>query len=202
MSSNTGSRRVAGRLCVIFDIAGPVSTSTKKAMPFMFARLLRPRSDRAAAAQLYLTLVEQARHPDFYARWGVPDTTTGRFDLIALHAFLVMHRLKAAGTAGQDMSQALFDYMFADMDLSLREMGVGDLSVGKKIKKMAEGFNGRAMAFEEALGDPSPLREALTRNLFGTATPLASNVDAIGRYVERESPPCRASRTRGCWQGP
>ncbi|MGP1394380.1 MAG: ubiquinol-cytochrome C chaperone family protein [Inquilinaceae bacterium] len=152
----------------------------------MFARLLRPRTERAAAAQLYLTLVEQARHPDFYARWGVPDTTTGRFDLIALHAFLVMHRLKAAGTAGLDMSQALFDYMFADMDLSLREMGVGDLSVGKKIKKMAEGFNGRATAFEEALGDPPLLREALTRNLFGSATPPASNVDAIGRYVERE----------------
>lgn len=155
-------------------------------MSSMFARLLRPRADRAAAARLYVTLVEQARHPDFYARWGVPDTTTGRFDLISLHAFLIMHRLKAAGTAGQDMSQALFDYMFADMDLSLREMGVGDLSVGKKIKKMAEGFNGRAMAFEEALGDPPVLREALARNLYGTVAPLPSNVEAIGVYVERE----------------
>ncbi len=95
-------------------------------------------------------MVARARSPAFYATYGVPDTLDGRFELIALHAFLVLHRLRgAAGT--ERFAQALFDTMFVDMDRGLREMGTGDLSVGKQVKLMATGFYGRIQAYQDGL---------------------------------------------------
>ena len=93
--------------------------------------------------QLYSQIVAQARVVDFYTIQGVADTANGRFDLIALHAYIVMRRLKDIGEEGSQLSQDLFDIMFADMDKNIREMGVGDLSVGKKIKALAKSFYGR-----------------------------------------------------------
>jgi cytochrome b pre-mRNA-processing protein 3 len=122
-----------------------------------------------AAGELYAALVEQARQPAFFTALGVPDSVDGRFEMIALHAFLVLHRLKAE--PGQEaFGQALFDAMFADMDRSLREMGVSDLSVGRHVKTMAKGFYGRAAAYEAGLADPSgaALADALRRNVYGT----------------------------------
>ena len=93
--------------------------------------LRRRRTRRDAARTLYLTLVEQARRPVFYATWGVPDSRDGRLEMVGLHAILVMRRLRSEGRPGRLLAQALFDLMFRDVDRHLREWGVGDLSVGQ-----------------------------------------------------------------------
>ncbi|WP_374466727.1 ubiquinol-cytochrome C chaperone family protein, partial [Ferrovibrio sp.] len=91
---------------------------------------------------LYRAIVAQSRQAGFYREHGVPDSLDGRFDMIVLHSFLVMRRLRRIGAAAEPLSQQLFDLMFADMDSNLREIGVGDLSVGKKVKAMAQAFYG------------------------------------------------------------
>jgi len=112
----------------------------------------------------YEAIVAAARHPVFYADWGVPDTLDGRFDMISLHAFLVLDRLKGVEPA---FRQELVDELFRDMDRSLREMGVGDLSVGKKVRKMAEVFYGRVAAYDQALATGGEgLEAAIARNVF------------------------------------
>jgi len=123
------------------------------------------------AVALYRQIVAQARQPSFYRDHGVPDTLDGRFDMIVLHAFLAMRRLKRIeGPEAQKVSQDLFDLLFADMDSNLREIGVGDLGVGKRVKKMAQAFYGRVEAYEAGLtdADPAVLQQALARNLYGT----------------------------------
>lgn len=119
-----------------------------------------PAPERAC----YEAIVAAARHPAFYARWGVGDTLDGRFDMIALHTWLVLDRLKGAAPA---FRQALVDEFFRDMDRSLREMGVGDLSVAKKVRKMAEVFYGRIAAYDTAVAaEGTALADALARNVF------------------------------------
>jgi cytochrome b pre-mRNA-processing protein 3 len=118
---------------------------------------------------LYRAIVAAARQEKYYADWGVPDTLDGRFDMIVLHLFLVLERLK--GDEHQAFRQDLTDFFFRDMDRSLREMGVGDLAVGKKVRKMAEVFYGRITAYAAAAESEDKLTEALTRNVFAGATP-------------------------------
>lgn len=149
-------------------------------------RLFAPRQDpaAAAAASLYAAAVGQARSPWFFARAGVPDDLDGRFETIALHAFLVLRRLKGQGEAADAIGQALFDLFFADMDRNLREMGASDMGVGGKVKRMASAFLGRVKAYDEALdGD---LEGALRRNLYGTvAAPAAQAITEVAAYVRR-----------------
>lgn len=150
----------------------------------------RRRADERHAEALYRQIVEQARRPAFYLTGGVPDTVAGRFDLIALHAFLAMHQLKAAGQPGAGISQALFDTMFADMDRNLREMGVGDLGVGRRVKAMAKGFYGRVHAYEAALApgaEPEALAQALARNLYAGAAVAPARLAAMAAYLRREA---------------
>ena len=129
---------------------------------------LRPSQERDAAAALYRAVIAQAREPAFYARFGVPDSVDGRFEMIALHMFGLLHRLKQEPDAAA-LSQELFDIMFVDMDRSLREMGVGDLGVGRRVRAMAEGLYGRMAAYESGLaaGD-AELAAAVRRNVYGT----------------------------------
>jgi cytochrome b pre-mRNA-processing protein 3 len=138
----------------------------------------------AAADALYAALVEQARRPVFYAQLGVPDTVDGRFEMIVLHMFLTLHRLKDE-PGHEEFGQALFDTMFADMDRSLREMGVSDLSVGRHVKTMAKGFYGRAAAYESGLADASGavLADALRRNVYGTVAAAAPDPAPLAAYV-------------------
>lgn len=145
------------------------------------------RRNPTQTGDLYRAIVAQARKSDFYSRFGVPDTLDGRFDMIILHAFLVMRRLGRIGGEGPALSQALFDLLFADMDNSLREIGVGDLSVGKKVKLMAQAFYGRVEAYEAGLkaSDPAVLRMALTRNLYGTVSPPNDGPEAMAAYIRR-----------------
>lgn len=141
-------------------------------------------SAREAADIAYRRVVEQARQTVFFADYGVPDTLDGRFELICLHAFLYLHRLKADRPQASPFCQSFFDRMFADFDRSLREMGVGDLSVGKHVKCMARAFYGRILSYEAGLaGDDSVLAAALARNVFGTVSALGSAADAMAAYV-------------------
>ena len=158
--------------------------------------LFRRRSRPQAAHTLYLLLLEQARRPEFYERAGVPDSLDGRFDMIALHGFLLMHRLKAVGGTAGDLAQAVYDIMFADLDRSLREMGVGDLGVPKQIKRMVRAFHGRVAAYDSALdGDADELSEALRRNLFGTVSPEREHVALMAAYLRREAAALAAMST-------
>jgi cytochrome b pre-mRNA-processing protein 3 len=155
--------------------------------PTVLAKLFRPAPHDRAAADLYDAIVGQARQPAFYERLGVPDTLDGRFELVVLHAFLVLHRLKGEPAAA-GVSQALFDRMVDDMDASLREMGVGDLSVGKRVKAMGRAFYGRAVAYEAGLASPdrAVLEDAVRRNVYGTATPSPAHPAAIAGYLRRQ----------------
>lgn len=128
---------------------------------------LKPRRSADPVHALYGAIVAEARRPALFAECRVPDTTIGRFEMIALHVFLVLRRLKSGSAATKELGQRLFDYFFADMDRSLRELGVGDLSVGKKVKGLAKSFYGRAVAYDRALDadDQAALAEALNRNI-------------------------------------
>ena len=150
----------------------------------MFGVFRRRAQERQGLADLYAALATQARAPAFYAELGVPDTVDGRFDLLVLHAWLVMHRLDAEPESGP-LKQDLFDTMFGHLDLTVREMGAQDLGVGRRIKRMAEGFQGRANAFREAwlAGDEAKVREALQRNVFGKATATPDALAALSRYI-------------------
>jgi cytochrome b pre-mRNA-processing protein 3 len=133
-----------------------------------------------ATTKLYGVCVAAARQPVFYARFKVPDTIDGRFNLLVLHILLAMLRL-----TDSKAKQRLFDLMFADMERSLREMGVGDMSIGKKMKPMLIGFYGRANAYQSALAESGDdaLLAALSRNLYGMATGTAEDAQVLADYM-------------------
>jgi cytochrome b pre-mRNA-processing protein 3 len=145
----------------------------------VFGFLGRGRYERAGY-ELYGQAVAAAREPGFYALLGVPDTLDGRFDIVGLHVFLLIRRLGALPAPGPALAQAVFDAMFNDMDVNLREMGVGDLSVGKRVRAMWEAFHGRSAAYGGALetGDAALLATALERNVWrgGPAGPAAATL--------------------------
>jgi cytochrome b pre-mRNA-processing protein 3 len=153
------------------------------------------------ARGLYGSLVKQARQPGFYLHCGVPDTVDGRFDMILLHAFLVLRRLKRDRRHTAELGQALFDLMFADMDRNLREMGVGDLAVGRRIKAMAEAFYGRIAAYEAGLADDAMLADALKRNLYRKAAPAAPEIAGVVAYLRREAAALDAQPLAGLMTG-
>lgn len=133
--------------------------------------LRRSAPDRVAVAAAYAAVVAQARRPDFYLYGEVPDTVDGRFDLIVLHLCLLYHRLHRDGSTSDQWLTRLLEHFITDMDRSLREMGVGDLSVGRHIKVMAHGLSGRVRVYDRALAalpDRSGLRVCLDNNLYGT----------------------------------
>ncbi len=157
-------------------------------MPRMgvFGFLGRRRLERAGY-ELYGAAVATARDPYFYRELSVPDTLDGRFDLVGLHAFLVIRQLRGLAEPGPRLAQGVFDAMFSDMDINLREMGVSDLSVGKRVRAMWEAFHGRASAYQAALaaGDRAALAEALSRNVWRDSGP-AAGAEALARITERQ----------------
>ena len=151
-------------------------------------RWFKPDPQEEAARRLYRCIVAQARQPAFYSDWGLPDSVDGRFDLLVLHVFLAMHRLKAERSRHEALSQALFKVLFQDLDQSLREMGAGDMGVGRRIRNMAEGFYGRVMAYEQALAaDDAALGAALQRNLYGKVTAEPAALAVLSTYVRRQN---------------
>ena len=154
----------------------------------MFERLRGGATHRRTAAALYLSAVEQARSPVFYARMGVPDTVDGRFDMIAIHVFLILHRLKRGGEKSEATAQALFDAMFEDMDRNLRELGAGDLGVGRCVKTIAKAFFGRVAAYERALADQGEaLGDAVQRNVFRQGSTAETNAAKMAAYMRDQA---------------
>jgi cytochrome b pre-mRNA-processing protein 3 len=115
----------------------------------------------------------------------VPDTLDGRFDMVSLYAFLLIQRLRREPAPGPALAQAVFDAMFSDMDVNLREMGVGDLSVGRKVRVMWEAFHGRAAAYAAAMnaGDMAALEAALVRNVWRGNPPPDGSTRALRRVI-------------------
>lgn len=148
----------------------------------MLQRLLSGKRARTQdALALYDIAVAHARSEAFY-RNGTADTPEGRFEIIALHIILLIRRGVAEGEGAKPFNQTLFDVMFDDMDAGLRELGVGDTSVPKRIKKMSEAFYGRAKAYGEAIAadDPVALAAALRRNV---ALSEGANLPGWSAYV-------------------
>jgi len=157
----------------------PPASLNPESRAAMLARLFRRKPFLREGHALYTAAVEAARHPAYYLEMGVADTLPGRFDLVGLHVALLIRRLRHdADPAGKAIAQAVFDAMFGDMDRSLREMGVGDMSIARRVKHLWEAFHGRSQAYEAALdaGDAPALAAALTRNLWaGEAPPGAAD---------------------------
>jgi cytochrome b pre-mRNA-processing protein 3 len=136
--------------------------------PFNHFRKPRMRP-RGTIEAIYGMIVTQAREPVFYRDLGVPDTVDGRFDLLVLHLWMLLRRLQPAAD-GAGLSQALFDHFCDDMDANLREMGVGDLTVPKRMQAFGEAFYGRAAAYDAAVSaGPGPLAQALDKNILSGA---------------------------------
>ena len=150
---------------------------------------LKPRDKTASVQGAYVSIVKQARRPELYAPGCAPDNFDGRFDMMALHVHLVLRRMRALGLGRSDIGQDLFDMFFKDMDQAMREAGVGDMGVGKKVQKMVEAFYGRATAYDGVLdaqadngpgenassgtnasSDTSDIYDILLRNLYPDET--------------------------------
>jgi cytochrome b pre-mRNA-processing protein 3 len=130
--------------------------------------------------RLYGAIVAAARHVRFYETMGVADTIEGRFEMIVLHLFLVLNRLKGEGV--EDLRQRLTDEFFSDMDRSLRELGVSDVTVGKKVRKIAESYYGRVIAYDKALlANPDILQETISGNIYPVGAPESSTM-AMAEY--------------------
>lgn len=150
-------------------------------------KLFGPRPETVCAGRLYVAAVTQARTPEFYTRLGVPDTPIGRFELIALHGFLVMKRLKSEPDAVR-LVQAFANAVVDDLDRNLREMGVGDLSVGRKVKQLIEGFYGRMAAYEDGMAEDDPaLSAALQRNLYAGEGGETWQLAALTQYLHQQA---------------
>lgn len=150
----------------------------------MFAgKFFKTRPAVSAGRDLYAAAVSQARSPGFYSQLGAADTSMGRFELYTLHVVLLTRRLKGKGEQARETSQALFNAYVDDLDIALREIGVGDLSMGKKMKKLGQAFYGRMSAFEAAMDGDSDLEALISRTVFeergdGDAAAMAAYVRA------------------------
>ena len=143
-----------------------------------------PRQDSIHA--LYGAIVAQARAPVFYRGYGVPDTVTGRLEMIIIHAFLFSRRARNRTESMRRLGQCVFDRFCDDMDANLREMGVGDLAVPKHMQRIGEAFYGRASAYDAALATPQndALAQALTRNVFAEGLHYPESAQRLAAYIE------------------
>ncbi|HEY9012356.1 MAG TPA: ubiquinol-cytochrome C chaperone family protein [Devosia sp.] len=152
----------------------------------MILHLFRKNRATEAVYAVYAAIVAQSRQPRFYAQWNVPDTVTGRFDMISLHIALLFRRLRKEGKTVDDFAQAVLDLFFKDMDRSLREMGVTDLGVPKKIQKMGSIFYGLLTSLSEAMdrADRAEVEDVIRRNLFDGADEAAAGLLAAYLFEE------------------
>jgi cytochrome b pre-mRNA-processing protein 3 len=152
----------------------------------MILRLFRRTPRSASIAALYGMIVAQARSPQFYRDYGVPDTVNGRFEMIALHTVLLLRRLADGSADLRQVGQEVFDRFCDDMDASMREMGVGDLTVPKKMRRVGAAFYERQSEYQQALAatGSTALEAVLTRKVFGAeATPDVDQAERLARYV-------------------
>ncbi|GGI25176.1 ubiquinol-cytochrome C chaperone family protein [Bradyrhizobium guangdongense] len=139
-------------------------------MLWPFNHFRKPRLAPAGTIEaIYGMIVTQAREPIFYRELGVPDTVNGRFDLLLLHLWLLLRRLRTV-QGGAGLSQALFDRFCEDMDDNLREMGVGDQTVPKRMRAFGEAFYGRVQAYDQAIDKGTEaLAQAICKNILNGA---------------------------------
>ncbi len=150
----------------------------------MFALLKSKNPYEQNARAVYAKALEHIRKPQFYTAFGVPDTFDGRFDVLLVHVFMVMEAVGYGNPKADDFNQALFDVTFADMDQTMREMGIGDMGIPKHMRKMMKAFNGRMHAYQGAFKDGG-LEEALRRNLYGTIDTVdAGTVEKFSSYFK------------------
>ncbi len=165
----------------------------------MFGFFRRKNQDNQVAA-LYANIVKRARHPSFYQFGEVQDTFDGRFELLSLHVHIVLRDLRRRGLGREAQGQALFDTFFQDLDQGLRESGVGDMGISKKIRRMAEAFYGRAAAYDDVMiGSPcsneslDALSQMISRNFFESdnkakaAENLAAYAIALDQLLSKTS---------------
>lgn len=170
-------------------------------MVFPFGRR-RPSPTRLLLDRLHSEIVGAVRQPVFYLDYGVPDTFEGRFELLALHAGLVLRRFNGAEAPGPAVAQDLVDTLFAKLDADLREAGVGDITVPKRMKKLCEAFLGRAAAYDAALrGGPEPLAGAVARNVYAGHAG-AGDPGRLGRYAEAMDAALAATPLDRCLAAP
>lgn len=153
----------------------------------MMLNLLKNKNPyEASALSVYAAILGQTREPVFYADMAVPDTLDGRFDLLVLHAFIVIYVTKEFGEDGMAFNQALFDAVFINMDQALRQKGIGDMGIPKHMKRMMKAFNGRMHSYEEALEQGEATFDAvLARNVFGTVEePAAKDLAVMRKYAQ------------------
>jgi cytochrome b pre-mRNA-processing protein 3 len=148
------------------------------------------RSPKPTITALYGAIVAQARTPRFYEDYAVPDTVLGRFDMVLLHAVLVLRRLRAGEARDRALAQQLFDAFCRDMDHNLREMGISDQGVPHQMRRVGEAFYGRAQAYDVALADSddAALEQALARNVYAATTPSGAHeaaATALSAYVRQ-----------------
>jgi cytochrome b pre-mRNA-processing protein 3 len=145
--------------------------------------------EKKVAHKLYKTIVRQARQPVFYESCGVADTFDGRFDMISLHMILIIRRMKGDINQSRKLSQALFDFMFDDIDLNLRELGIGDMGVLHRVKKMTKAFFGRLESYDRGLKQTNDdlLLAALERNLYRENNVTDTDLKTITNYTRRQS---------------
>ena len=154
---------------------------------FLNRFLARPGAGAEAA---YAAIVAQARQPAFYARMGVADSHAGRFRMIALHVILLMEALldddagvRGARPAREELARAVQELMFDELDASLREMGVSDLAVPKRMRRLADAFYAQHAALRTTLAaDEAALRQALREHIYAE-TDDASGAGMLARYV-------------------
>lgn len=149
--------------------------------------LFRRSPNKVLIDKLHGEIMTATRQPALYLDFAVPDTFEGRFEMLALHGALAIRRLNALPEPGPDLGQDLTDGIFRHLDATLREMGVGDITVPKRMKKHAQAFAGRAVAYGEALdrGDAGALMIALARNVYGDETRATEpQTEALARYVQ------------------
>lgn len=147
-------------------------------------RLFSDPPMRAEAARSYGTIAAQARLPLFYTAFGVPDSIDGRFEMLCVHAHALFFRLRGQGAKADELAQAVYDAMFADLDAALRELGVADLGVGRRIKVMTEALKGRIQAYDTALAqDSATLEAAIARNVYGTVAATPAQIAGMARYM-------------------
>lgn len=150
----------------------------------LLKKLFGLQSQATPERDLYAAAMSRARQPRCFTEWGVPDTVEGRYDMLVMHIYPILRRLKGQGRKADALAQALFDLMFADMDQSLRELGIGDTGMGRRIKDLGGTLYGRAKAYDGALdagAADTELQDAVTRNVF--AGDDAGDAVAVAAYL-------------------
>lgn len=175
----------------------------------MFQRLFTPRAAQTAGQALYAGAARQAREPALFRSLGAPDTVEGRFEVLTLHVALLLLRLKGQGEEAAETAQQTFDAFLRALDDAMRELGVADISMGKKMKKLGAAFYGRMRAYEDALGE-LPERQALEALIGRTVLEAAPSVSPAGLadYAARAAetlagvPLADLLEGRGAWPTP